>query len=101
MYSITMKWTSPSLPTESVRARLGCEQRRERSISRRNRAQRVLFLEGLAGREHLDRDLLAPVVHGQVDLAHAPFAQGAEEAITAQEEAAGLAREELPGLDRS
>ena len=60
--------------------------------------QSVLFLERLAGREHLDGDVLPIVADGQVDLAHAPFAQRAEESIAPQEEPAGRSRQELAGL---
>ena len=62
--------------------------------------ERVLFFEGLAGRKHLDGDVLAIVADGQVNLAHAPFAERPEQSIAPQEEAAGRARAGACGPDR-
>ena len=53
----------------------------------------------LLGRQDLDGDLgEGLLVDGEEDLAHAPFAQRAEDPVSAQEEAPGGAREELAGL---
>ena len=59
----------------------------------------VGLLLGAARGEDLDGDLAGvPLVGGEVDLAHAPLAELAEDAVATEEEAAGRAGEELAGL---
>ena len=63
--------------------------------------QRLLLLERLLGGEHLDRDATAVgLVDGEEDLAHPPFAERPEDAVSAQDEALGRPREHLAGLVR-
>ena len=98
MYSITMKWTSPSLPTDERAGQVGMRTALGEIHLAAKSPQGVPFLEGFAGRKHLDRDVLPIVADGQVDFPHAPFAQWAEESIAPQEKTSGGSRQELAGL---
>ena len=58
-------------------------------------SQRVLFLDRLSRRKHLDCDLVAPIVDCQKDLAHPPFTNGPHQTVAAQDEPARGPGEEL------
>ena len=79
----------------------GCEQRRERSISRRNRCRAFSSSSALRGGSTLIATCSPSVVDGQVDLPHPAFAEGSEQPVAAQEEPARGARRGASWPDRS